>query len=276
MRLLYGPIRHYPYSPTVRVYVQPVLWKTYPIIFHLSALLNGLGAYQNGTPKWFDSVKYNAEPLQSCTVQNITALINFQDRGHKLTVSHTKHTFPLILTRTATPKSQIICNVKSDDPEVPPTMKFSTSFSRMANTDLGSDDIVDYISSYVVPRTADISKATSVLLANGSSALNMLGVLDAFGSEILKALWARKWTWKIAGNESWPDQAVVKWSSVPQCSNLPGSQGCRLGGPETSGIDRWYSNTKGSQDFNPIYLMPMNTTLFNYFVAFRDALQYVA
>ena len=173
---------------------------------------------------------------------------------------------------TTIPKSQIICSVKTVDPEVPPTMKFSTSFSRMANTDLGSDDIVDYISSYVVPRTADISRATSVLLVNGSSALNMLGVLDAFGSEILKALWARKWTWKIAGNESWPDQAVVKWSSQPNCSALSNSRGCRLG-LETSGIDRWYSNTRGSQDWDPVYLSPMNTTLFNYFVAFRDALQ---
>jgi hypothetical protein len=50
-------------------------------------LLNGLGKDQNGTPKWFDSVKYSAQPLKDCEVQNITAVINFQDRGHKLTVS---------------------------------------------------------------------------------------------------------------------------------------------------------------------------------------------
>ncbi|KAG9128569.1 hypothetical protein FRC07_000002 [Ceratobasidium sp. 392] len=142
----------------------------------------------------------------------------------------------------------------------------------MANTDLGSDDIIDYISSYVVPITSDIKDAQSVLLANGSTPLNMLGVLDAFGSELLKALWARKWTWKIAGNESWPDQAVVKWSSSPECWRVDSNRRCRITGPETGGIDQWYSNTKGSQDFDPIYLTPMNTTLFNYFVAMRDAI----
>ncbi|KAG8742212.1 hypothetical protein FRC10_001791 [Ceratobasidium sp. 414] len=142
----------------------------------------------------------------------------------------------------------------------------------MANTDLGSDDIIDYISSYVVPRVSDIRDAQSVLLVEGSTPLNMLGVLDAFGSEILKALWARKWTWKIAGNESWPDQAVVTWSSDPDCGSEDSERWCRAGGPETGGIGRWYSNTKGSQDFHPVYLEPMNTTLFNYFVAMRDAI----
>ncbi|KAG8731142.1 hypothetical protein FRC10_002011 [Ceratobasidium sp. 414] len=146
----------------------------------------------------------------------------------------------------------------------------------MANTDLGSDDIVDYISSYVVPRVSDIKDAQSVLLVNGSTPLNMLGVLDAFGSELLKALWARKWTWKIAGNESWPDQAVVKWSSDPTCWRVNADQRCRMSGPETGGIDSWYSNTRGSQDFDPIYLTPMNTTLFNYFVAMRDAIHTAA
>ncbi|KAG8705806.1 hypothetical protein FRC09_002749 [Ceratobasidium sp. 395] len=224
---------------------------TLPIFSY--TLLNGLGKNQNGTPKWFDSIKYSAEPLVGCEVQNMTALINFQDRGHKLT-------------------SHIICSISTNNSETPPTLKFSTTFSRMANTDLGSDDIVDYVSSYVVPATSDIRDAQSVLLANDSTPLNMLGVLDAFGSEILKALWARKWTWKIAGNESWPDQAVVKWSSNPECWRADGARRCRIFGPETAGIAQWYSNTKGSQDFDPDYLTPMNTTLFNYFVAMRDAI----
>jgi hypothetical protein len=52
----------------------------------VAALLNGLGTFRNGTPKWFDSLPYRSEPLENCTVQTITALINFQDRGHKLKV----------------------------------------------------------------------------------------------------------------------------------------------------------------------------------------------
>ncbi|KAG9084925.1 hypothetical protein FRC06_003833, partial [Ceratobasidium sp. 370] len=224
---------------------------TLPIFSY--TLLNGLGKYQNGTPRWYDSIEYSAQPLENCEVQNITAVIDFQNRGHTLT-------------------SSVICSISPTDDKMPPTLKFSTTFSRMANTDLGSDDIINYISSYVVPHTSDIRDAQSVLLVEGSTPLNMLGVLDAFGSEILKALWARKWTWKIAGNESWPDQAVVTWSSNPDCGSEDAERWCRTGGPETGGIGRWYSNTKGSQNFHPVYLEPMNTTLFNYFVAMRDAI----
>ncbi|KAG9125901.1 hypothetical protein FRC07_005699 [Ceratobasidium sp. 392] len=224
---------------------------TLPIFSY--TLLNGLGKYQNGTPRWYDSIEYNAQPLERCEVQNITALIDFQNRGHVLT-------------------SQVICSIASTNEQLPPTLKFSTTFSRMANTDLGSDDIIDYISSYVVPRTSDIRDAEGILLVEGSSPLNMLGVLDAFGSEILKALWARKWTWKIARNESWPDQAVVTWTSQPDCQGPNAERWCRIGVPEMGGIGRWYTNTRGSQDFDSVYLQPMNTTLLNYFVAMRDAI----
>ncbi|CAE6438372.1 unnamed protein product [Rhizoctonia solani] len=140
----------------------------------------------------------------------------------------------------------------------------------MANTDLGSDDIVDYISSYAVPRTTDISKAQAVLLANDVPSLKMLGVLDAAGSDILKVLWAQKWLWKLTNRDNqWPDQAVVKWAAQANCT---GADKCRTLGAGVEGIDTWYSNTRGSQDFSPEYLLPMNTTVYNYFMVLRDAL----
>ncbi|KAG8742211.1 hypothetical protein FRC10_001790 [Ceratobasidium sp. 414] len=55
---------------------------TLPIFSY--TLLNGLGKYQNGTPKWYDSIEYSAQPLENCEVQNITALIDFQNRAHTL------------------------------------------------------------------------------------------------------------------------------------------------------------------------------------------------
>ncbi|KAF8717182.1 hypothetical protein RHS02_09702, partial [Rhizoctonia solani] len=169
------------------------------------ALMNGLGVSRNANggeePKWYDAPRYRAEPLRNCTIQNMTALINFQDRGHKLT-------------------SQIVCSIDSTDPETPPSLKLSTTFSRMANTDLGSDDVVNYISSYSVPQTADIGKARTVLLARNVTALKMLGVLDAIGSDLLKAMWAQKWSWKLTGRENqWPDQAVVKWADKTNCTS---------------------------------------------------------
>lgn len=166
-------------------------------------------------------------------------------------------------------QSQITCNIQSENPETPPVLKLSTTFSRMANTDLGSDDIVDYISSYAIPVTADISKAQAVLLTN-TPALKMLGVLDAVGSDLLKALWAQKWAWKLSNRDNqWPDQAVVKWSNKANCTS---DERCRLRGSNVEGIDSWYSNTRGSQVFDPPYFRPMNTTMYNYFVVLRDAL----
>ncbi|KDN34247.1 hypothetical protein RSAG8_12656, partial [Rhizoctonia solani AG-8 WAC10335] len=178
-------------------------------------------------------------------------MINFQDRG---------------ITTTA----QIVCDINSQNPDAPSTLKLSTTFSRMANTDLGSDDIVNYISSYAVAQTTDISKAQAVLLANDVPALKMLGVLDAVGSDILKALWAQKWLWKLTNRDNqWPDQAVVKWAAQVNCTSL---ERCRTIGPTAEGIETWYSNTRGSQDFTPEYLRPMNTSVYNYFMVLRDAL----
>ncbi|CAE7075467.1 unnamed protein product [Rhizoctonia solani] len=208
---------------------------TLPIFSY--TILNGLGAitYPNKTQeaKWYDSLPYRNEPLEKCT-------------------------------------AQIVCDINSQNPDTPSTLKLSTTFSRMANTDLGPDDIVNYISSYAVPRTTDISKAQAVLLANDVPALKMLGVLDAVGSDILKALWAQKWLWKLTNRDNqWPDQAVIKWAAQANCTNL---ERCRTTGPAVEGIETWYSNTRGSQNSNPEYLRPMNTSVYNYFMVLRDAL----
>ncbi|KDN34246.1 hypothetical protein RSAG8_12655, partial [Rhizoctonia solani AG-8 WAC10335] len=226
---------------------------TLPIFTY--TLMNGLGISRNANgeeqPRWYDAPRYRAEPLRNCIVQNITALINFQDRGHKLT-------------------SQIVCDIDSTDLETPPSLKLSTTFSRVANTDLGSDDIVNSISSYAVPRSAEIAKAQAVLLAQNVTALKVLGVLDAIGSDLLKAMWAQKWAWKLTGRDNmWPDQAIVKWAAKANCTSR---KRCRELGEGIEGIDAWYSNTRGSQDFDPDYFTPMNTTMYNYFVAFRDAI----
>lgn len=148
----------------------------------------------------------------------------------------------------------------------------------MANTDLGSDDIVDYISSYAVPQSAEISKAQAVIVEDSTPALKMLGVLDAIGSDMLKAFWALKWTRKLAGREGdWPDQGVVKWSTQANCSIAANGTSfrCRNEGERVEGIDTWYSNTKGAQDFNVTYFRGMNATIYNYMVVLRDALQWV-
>ncbi|KAH7337540.1 hypothetical protein B0J17DRAFT_768718 [Rhizoctonia solani] len=218
-------------------------------------LTNGLGTFSNANrveePRWYNAPHYRAEPLKNCIIQNITALINFQNRGHKLT-------------------SQIVCDISSTDPQTPPSLKLSTTFSRTANTDLDSDDVISYISSYAIPQSASIGRAQAVYLAQNVTALKILGVLDAIGSDLLKAMWAQKWAWTLTGrNNQWPDQAVVKWAAKANCTSWGK---CREIGEGIEGIDMWYSDTRGLQDFDPDYLTPMNTTIYNYFVAFRDAI----
>ncbi|ELU35614.1 hypothetical protein AG1IA_10356 [Rhizoctonia solani AG-1 IA] len=65
-------------------------------------LVNGVGSFigQNGMEesRWYGAPHYHAEPLTNCTVQNITALFDFQNRGHKL-------------------MSQITCDIDSADPK---------------------------------------------------------------------------------------------------------------------------------------------------------------
>jgi hypothetical protein len=140
----------------------------------------------------------------------------------------------------------------------------------MLTTDLGSDDTLKYISPHEVPWTVGDEP---VLLSSesGRPDLTVLGVLNAIGSDLLKAMWAQKWAWRFSGrNEQWPERAVVKWSSKANCS--VSEERCRIKGNEVEGIDKWYSNTRGWQDFEPEFLRPMNTTIYNYFIAFRDAL----
>jgi hypothetical protein len=52
--------------------------------------MNGLGAFPNANgveePRWYHAPHYHAEPLKNCIVENMTALLNFQDREHKVTV----------------------------------------------------------------------------------------------------------------------------------------------------------------------------------------------
>ncbi|CAE6384198.1 unnamed protein product [Rhizoctonia solani] len=217
--------------------------------------MNGLGAFPNANgveePRWYHAPHYHAEPLKNCIVENMTALLNFQDREHKVT-------------------AHIICDIDSTDPETPPSLKFSTTFSRTANTDLGTDDVMNYISSYNNPRFASIGKAQAVLLPRNVTALTVLGLLDATGSDLIKAMWAQKWAWALTGRANqWPDQAVVKWAAKTNCTS---ESRCRAIGEGAEGIDTWYSNTRGLEDFNPEYIIPMNTTIYNYFMVFRDAL----
>ncbi|CAE6449178.1 unnamed protein product [Rhizoctonia solani] len=226
---------------------------TLPIFTY--TLMNGLGMsrHANGEeePTWYSAPRYRAEPLKNCIVQNMTALINFLDREYKLT-------------------SQIVCEVDSTDPATPPSLKLSTTFSRVVNTDLGSDDIVNSISAYAIPHSAEIAKAQAIPMAQSVAALKVLGVLDALGSDLLKAMWAQKWAWRLTGHDNlWPDQAVVKWAAKSSCSS---PRMCRELGEGVEGIDTWYSTTRGSRDFDPAYFGPMNTSMHNYFIAFRDAI----
>ncbi|KAG8729999.1 hypothetical protein FRC11_007566, partial [Ceratobasidium sp. 423] len=87
----------------------------------------------------------------------------------------------------------------------------------MLTTDLGSDDTLNYISPHDVPWT--VGDGPMLLPAELQRPdFIVLGVLNAIGSDLLKAMWAQKWSWGLTGrDEQWPERAVVKWSAKANC-----------------------------------------------------------
>ncbi|CAE6477814.1 unnamed protein product [Rhizoctonia solani] len=227
------------------------------------ALLNsfGLGQSQSG-PKRSDSKRvsqalpYRSEPLLNCSVQEITALLDFPTGGFRT-------------------NSLVKCSLLSANSGAPQTLKLLTTFSRISSMSVhfATDDIRNYISEspYTVPWPNDVREANAIFSGSpGEPDLTVLGILDAFGSDLLKAMSAQKREWKISMDASeWPQQAVVKWGSRVNCTSW---DKCRTKGNDVEGIEMWYSDTGGAQDYDAEYLTAMNTTLYNYFVMLRDAL----
>ncbi|CAE6458934.1 unnamed protein product [Rhizoctonia solani] len=198
------------------------------------------------------ALPYQSESLKNCSVQNMTAVLVFQDGGFYTT-------------------SQIMCDLQKNKAESTQRLKLSTTFSRVANIELGADDVRAYISPYAVS-WAPYSDATQLLASARANRpdLTVIGVMDAIGNDLMKSIWAHKWFWKARNPDyRWPDQVVFKWAAQVNCTN---PIYCRIRGETVEGIDSWYSFTRGMQRFAPEELQSMNTTIMNYFMALRDAL----
>ncbi|CEL53367.1 hypothetical protein RSOLAG1IB_06334 [Rhizoctonia solani AG-1 IB] len=214
------------------------------------ALLNGDYSVQGrnkvigrntGSERLPQALPYRSEPLQDCSVQEITAILDF----------------PTVGFRT----KAIIDNMQSPGQQLDLSVHFET------------DNIRTYISEspYTVLWPNDVREAHTVFSENpGRADLTTLGILDAVGSDLLKAMWVQKRAWALRTQYSeWPQQAVVKWSPRVNCTS---SDKCRSMGDNVEGIEMWYSDAEGTQDYDAQYLRAMNTTLHNYMVTLRDAL----
>ncbi|KAG8729998.1 hypothetical protein FRC11_007565 [Ceratobasidium sp. 423] len=228
------------------------------------AILNGFGQDQSqhgskssGTKRVSQALPYRSEPLHNCSVQEITAVLDFPTAGFRT-------------------KSLVVCDLLSTNLSAPQALKLLTTFSRVSRVSLHfeTDNVRNYISEspYTVPWPSDVREAHTIFSESpGQPDLAVLGILDAIGSDLLKAIWAQKRAWRLGTNRNeWPDQAVVKWASQVNCTSW---DKCRTKGGRVEGIEMWYSDTGGLQDFDAGYLRAMNTTLYNYFVVLKDALQ---
>ncbi|CAE6458926.1 unnamed protein product [Rhizoctonia solani] len=255
-----GPCQPLTISPN-----NPIIRTNSSVPLFTYALLNGFysdhgGKKQIGGNPHSESLPqalpYRSEPLRDCSVKDITAILDF----------------PTVGFRT---KALIVCNILSRNSSTPQKLKLLTTFSRVATLSVHfeTDNIRTYISEspYTVLWPNDVREAHAVFSENpGHPDLTALGILDALGSDLLKAMWAQKRIWGLHTQYSeWPQQAVIRWSSRINCTS---SDKCRSIGDKVEGIEMWYSDAEGTQDYDAQYLRAMNTTLYNYIVTLRDAL----
>ncbi|KAH7337536.1 hypothetical protein B0J17DRAFT_706926 [Rhizoctonia solani] len=200
-------------------------------------------------------MSYRSEALRNCSVQKITALLDFPTGGFRT-------------------NSLIKCSLLNANSGKLQALKLLTTFSRISRmrVHFATGNIRNYISEspYTVPWPNDVREANTIFLGSpGEPVLTVLGILDAVGSDLLKAMWAQKRDWKISMDASeWPQQAVVKWGTRINCTSW---DMCRTKGDDVEDIEMWYSDTGRAQDYEEEYLRAMNTTLYNNFVMLRDA-----
>ncbi|KAG8693968.1 hypothetical protein FRC09_010147 [Ceratobasidium sp. 395] len=157
----------------------------------------------------------------------------------------------------------ILCDPTGKPPRA---RRFSTSFRSTYDNKLRPDSVLDYLSSTAsgnMPEEFLYQRFSTNGLLNHTS-LNVLGVLDMLGHDLITIMWMRKRTWFILFPEATPvpEAGYVTWNS--QMDLLNPTHPDRLHSWQTYTEGFWY---KGE------YISVLNTTIANIFVAVRDAIK---
>ncbi|CAE6479528.1 unnamed protein product [Rhizoctonia solani] len=228
-------------------------------------------AYANKTARYDPTnriypVPYLANKLSNCEIRTITWRVEV----------------PTTIMRY---QAKIYCDLggeESLDYDIADEVVFIMTYNRANNNDLGPDDMIDYLSSTIVPETRDTAGHTYTVLpdlenlpTDPSSSNNVLAVLDGIFFDLSSAIWTEYRIWN-ATHESDIDlfeTYVVEW--VAGAGDY-----CRLGNAvnATCGniVDngrwlRWYGTTS-DYGRDASFILPFDVTITNSFIALRDAI----
>ncbi|KAG8790127.1 hypothetical protein FRC12_012731 [Ceratobasidium sp. 428] len=156
----------------------------------------------------------------------------------------------------------ILCEAVGDPPR---ERQFRTTFNRAWSPRFQPDSIIDFMAYITSPDQLNSSRTQRDFSQNGppsNAYFNVLGVVDALGSDLLQTLWMRVDTWGPINNGSQvpvppvPDIGYMSWD--PTNPSNPFELGAYRDGHPT---------------VDDSYIRPINTTIVNMFVAIRDAIQ---
>ncbi|KAG9121466.1 hypothetical protein FRC07_002575, partial [Ceratobasidium sp. 392] len=186
---------------------------------------------------------YKANPLNVCKVQSMA-----------LTMEPKFLSFVL--------SSTILCEPTGDPPRA---RRFQTSFKRAEDPRLRPDTIIEYMEFKTSPNETDLDifKGISQDGPPKDQYFNVLGVIDALGSDLIRVMCMRRYTWGYVSTAPVPEAGYIAWD--PGVDYRAPTDESRFDGTWGTYADGfWYPGD---------YIRLMNITIINMFVAIRDAIQ---
>ncbi|QRV98708.1 hypothetical protein RhiJN_26727 [Ceratobasidium sp. AG-Ba] len=193
---------------------------------------------------------YQANPLDICHIEDMMSM----------TMD------PRMLSFNFESLATLLCDPVGDPPR---SRQFCTSFSRAITPRFRRDSILSYMAHMASPNQTG-SVAYRKISQNGppkNTYLNVLGVLDTLGSDLLRVMLKRKTIWAVSNqtgiqvSSTVPELAFMSWDPKPN--------GC-----SPTDMSRFDSKTFLNGDLSDNSgISAMNTTVVNMFIAVRDAIQ---
>ncbi|KAG8795615.1 hypothetical protein FRC12_011961 [Ceratobasidium sp. 428] len=187
---------------------------------------------------------YKANPLDICRVQDMSLTME-----------------PRILSFNV--DTTLLCAPVGEPPR---PREFRTSFKRADSPRFRPDSILQYMSYTASPNETD-SEAYRKVSREGPPRdpyLNVLGVVDMMGSDLIRTMWMRKVTWfsvnDTANQSPVPELGSMSWDSEPDGRS-----------PTDPSRLSWRTYTEGYW-YDGNYVRTINATIVNVFVAVRDAI----
>jgi hypothetical protein len=163
-------------------------------------------------------------------------------------------------------QTSVLCDPTGEPPRA---RQFRTTFKRSDDNRFRPDSILDYIAYKAMLNETDLI-AYGKISGSGppnDTYLNALGVVDALGSDLIRAMVVRKSTWWLVN--------TTASSPVPELGYMAWDSGLDARIPtDPTRITGWKTYTEGFW-YDGNYIRTLNASVINVFVAIRDAIKSV-